>query len=330
MRRLLVLVVVLAVLVPACSREGQGGGEGTHEPPEASPEEVAPLTGLPVEEDTNLDRPVVATKIDNNARARPQEGLGEADIVVTEVVEGGLTRFIALFHSVDPGEVGPVRSARVVDTKLLPAFTPAFAFSGAAEPTWETLRESELNTFADDVPQQSEAAGFERRSDRPRPHNLFVPVERLWELGRELPSAEQPWGFDPDPPRGGTKATAFSIAYSPSDESAWRWDAGDERWLRAQGGGEHVDASGRNLGAENVVVVRTEDPKGESVIGRGDAMLFRNGRAYEARWRKATVDSHFEWMTADGEALDLQPGRTWIEIVPQNGALEVATPSDDG
>lgn len=333
MRRLsvfLILLTVLAVGLGACRN-----GARERQIPESSPREeqvVAPLTGMPVEDEAVLDRPVLAVKIDNNPKARPQKGLGQADVRVTEIVEGGLTRFIAIFHSTDPGSIGPIRSARPVDTLLLPAYSPVFAFSGAAEPTWETLRETNLVTVADDVPRQRKAAGFTRDSDRPRPHNLFVEAQNLWNLEQaaKLPAPEQAWKFDPEAPEGGRKAVAMSMAYSPSDEAAWQWDEGEKRWLRSIKGEPHVAADGDRLGADNVVVVRTEDPRGHSVVGMGEAVVFRDGRSYEAEWRKPTADSHFRWVGPDGRPLSLHPGSTWIELVPQNGRLEVARPSDDG
>lgn len=327
---LLILLTAFAVGLGACRN-----GARERDIPESSPGDeqvVAPLTGMPVEDEAVLDRPVVALKIDNNRKARPQRGLGQADVRVTEIVEGGLTRFIAIFHSTDPGVVGPIRSARPVDTLLLPAYSPVFAFSGAADPTWETLRESELVTVADDVPRQREAAGFTRDSDRPRPHNLFVEAENLWGLEQadNLPAPEQTWNFNPEPPDGGRRAVAMSMAYSPSAEAAWEWDDGDERWVRAIRGEPHVDADGDRLGAENVIVVRTEDPEGHSVVGTGEAVVFRDGRTYQAEWRKPTADSHFRWVDSDGQPLSLRPGSTWIELVPQDGRLEVARPSNDG
>jgi Protein of unknown function (DUF3048) N-terminal domain len=75
---------------------------------------------------------VLAVKIDNLAPARPQTGLAGADIVYVLPVEGGLSRFLAVFSSHFPPVIGPVRSAREDDLELLRQFgRPAFAYSGA-------------------------------------------------------------------------------------------------------------------------------------------------------------------------------------------------------
>src|SRR5207237_3959294 len=92
---------------------------------------AAPLTGLPMDI-VRARRPVLVVKIDNAPKARPQIGLNQADVVFEEGVEGGITRFAALFHSEMSKPVGPVRSARSTDIKIVSALHhPLFAYSGA-------------------------------------------------------------------------------------------------------------------------------------------------------------------------------------------------------
>ena len=111
---------------------GSGDGVPTWPPYEPLPAVagVAALTGFAADSSVT-SRPVVAVKIDNYWRARPQWGLDEADVVIEENVEG-VTRFVALFHSRTPAVLGPVRSARTGDLDLLAAMNrPVFAYSGA-------------------------------------------------------------------------------------------------------------------------------------------------------------------------------------------------------
>ena len=94
------------------------GGPGT--PPAApapgrSSQLYSPFTGEPVK----ALGPVLAVKIDNLAPARPQTGLAGADIVYVLPVEGGLSRFLAVYSSHVSPVIGPVRSAREDDLELL-------------------------------------------------------------------------------------------------------------------------------------------------------------------------------------------------------------------
>src|SRR5207253_6764610 len=97
-------------------------GFGPAGPPPAVPAPptmaASPLTGLPMDI-VRSKRPVLVVKIDNAPKARPQIGLNQADVVFEEGVEGGITRFAALFHSEESKPVGPVRSARSTDIKIV-------------------------------------------------------------------------------------------------------------------------------------------------------------------------------------------------------------------
>ena len=171
------LVVVLA---------GRGVPPAAQKPsPGRSSQLYSPFTGEPV---TALG-PVLAVKIDNLAPARPQTGLAGADIVYVLPVEGGLSRFLAVFSSHVPPVIGPVRSAREDDLELLRQFgRPAFAYSGAQPqllPVVERARTVDL--YAGRVP-VSPWPGYFRDLRRVAPHNLYARTSRLL---AEAPGASQ-------------------------------------------------------------------------------------------------------------------------------------------
>ncbi|HEX7131024.1 MAG TPA: DUF3048 domain-containing protein [Iamia sp.] len=150
--------------------------------PEDQPDNgsFAPLTGLPVADPALLGRAALAVKIDNldipGETSVPQTGLAFADVVVEEVVEGGITRFVAVLHSTDAPEVGPVRSARTTDVHLLPVLgRPLFAYSGGNPGVLRAVRESPAL-----VDRGGEwAPAYVRIRGRRPPHNLYL---RPWEI----------------------------------------------------------------------------------------------------------------------------------------------------
>ena len=152
------LVVVLAGrgVPPAAPKPSTG----------CSSQLYSPFTGEPM---TSLG-PVLAVKIDNLAPARPQTGLAGADIVYVLPVEGGLSRFLAVYSSDSPPVIGPVRSAREDDLELLRQFgRPAFAYSGAQPqllPVVETARTVDLYAGRASV-----ASSYFRDLRRVAPHN---------------------------------------------------------------------------------------------------------------------------------------------------------------
>ena len=81
---------------------------------EPMPIGFAPLRGTPADP-AAMRHPSIAVKIDNHEDARPQIALNRTDLVFEELVEGGLTRYVAVWHSDVPDAVGPVRSIRPMD-----------------------------------------------------------------------------------------------------------------------------------------------------------------------------------------------------------------------
>jgi hypothetical protein len=339
-RRILCLVVPLALALVACGGADEPVAvDPTDEPTESTTVEpeatataeptptptpdgpVAPLTGLPVEDEEVLERFVLAVKVDNLAPARPQSGLNGADVVFVELVESA-TRLLALFHSTDPGEVGPVRSGRMVDADLLPPLGPLFTISGADTPVWPVLREA-----LPMVREEGQGGGWRRDRSRRAPYNLYLSPAAQWESAAgELDPAERHWEFAAEPPGGGARADRLDLRYPTSWGSAWHWDGGASAWLRDEQGAPHVDIEGERLSATNVVVAHVERTGSTTrpfePIGEGDAVVFRDGQAFEARWRKEGRDEQFEWLTADGEPFPLAPGRTWVELLPGGGTLD--------
>ena len=141
--------------------------------------------------------PILAVKIDNYWRARPQYGLDEADAIIEENVEG-VTRFVALFQTVHPPVVGPVRSARTGDLDLLAAMNrPVFAYSGANGGVMAWLASAESSGVIVDYSAQRRPCYF-REPTRPGPHNLLMdPVCAVAQADAEDPGAARP---PPRPP----------------------------------------------------------------------------------------------------------------------------------
>ncbi|MGH9022342.1 MAG: DUF3048 domain-containing protein, partial [Acidimicrobiia bacterium] len=184
---------------------------------------VAPLTGLPDPSGAVTSRPALSMKIDNAPRARPQAGLEQADVVFEEVVEGGSTRFIAVFHSKDAGEVGPVRSVRPMDPQILAPLKGLFGYSGGIPAFISLLHDSPVS----DVGFDRVTAAYRAERARPRPHNLFGSLAALWA------KAEGAAAAPPDPlftylgtgeAFGGEPVAGVTISYSKSVSAAYDYD----------------------------------------------------------------------------------------------------------
>ncbi|XVV00217.1 DUF3048 domain-containing protein [Actinosynnema sp. CA-248983] len=258
---------------------------------------------------------VYIVKIDNAPAARPQTGLGTADVVFVEPVEGGLTRFAAVYSS-PPDVVGPVRSARETDLELLAQYgSPVLAYSGSAPVLNPLLERSGLVRAA---PEDAPDAYF-RDNARVAPHNLYVRPRDLPNPGAGPEVAPQP---GPAPP-GGRPVTAWEVTY-PSARFDLRWNGG---WAVAADGEPLRSTEKGQVSAANVVVqqvttragVAVEDASGSPspvivTIGSGPAVLLRDGLAFDVSWTRPTPAEPTRF-TAGGAEVPLAPGPTWVFLV---------------
>ncbi|MCA1840559.1 MAG: DUF3048 domain-containing protein [Actinomycetota bacterium] len=179
MRTRHLLAASLTMILFACSSGGTKPTASPRPSPSPSPKPVfCPLTGVETTRSKKLDRPPLAVKIENSTPARPQAGLDAADIVYEELAEGGITRFMAIFHCADSSDLGPVRSARLVDPDILQAYAPVlFGYSGANPIVDSKVRSTRGITDLEDDGVHGKA--YHRQKGRPAPHNLFTTIDAL-------------------------------------------------------------------------------------------------------------------------------------------------------
>ena len=292
--------------------------------PLAAVDGVAALTGLPADT-TVTQRPVLAVKIDNYGAARPQWGLDQADAVLEVNVEG-VSRFVALFHSDLPPQLGPVRSARTGDLDLLTAMNrPVFAFSGANPGVTQWIASAAGSGVLVDFSAQHSPC-YSRSPDRAGPHNLLVDPACALATTTDAGPARPLWQivatWVPAPPVTASADTTFTV---PMDgvHVEWTWDAASGIYLRSQDGQPHVAVSGARLAADNVVELATSyvpspvDARSPNAVtvGSGIAVVHRDGIAIPATWSRATAYDQFEFRdAATNEAIALDTGTTFLEF----------------
>ncbi|WP_166787892.1 DUF3048 domain-containing protein [Cryobacterium adonitolivorans] len=289
-----------------------------------------PLRGMPVDPSA-AENPSLAVKIDNHPAARPQIGLERADLVFEELVEGGLTRYAALWHSDVPESVGPVRSIRPMDPEILGSFGGIVAYSGGQPQFVDQMKAAPLlNVSFDD---DSEGL-FVRADDRDSPHDVVLAAAETVALHSDL--APPPRQFDyadsaaeATAALAGDPTTGIVTRFSESNGRAWAWDPAAPAYLRSQDGAADLDTAGAQLRATNVVVLRVEVDRGSDVprtilSGSGEAWVSTSGSTMPVTWFKDAAAAPIRLADADGATVELAPGNTWIELVPaDDGSVEL-------
>lgn len=309
-------LVAAALLLAGCSGGDEPAPKEEPEPTSQAPVEEPehwPLTGLEVKGELP-ENAVLVTKVDNTGSSAPQIGLGSADLVVEELVEGGMTRLAAFYYSKMPKTIGPVRSMRASDIGIVPKGSTVVT-SGAAQVTLNRVN-------AAGIPWITEGAKeVFREPSRSAPYNLFAHLADIAKRvkAEEVPDAYLPFGDEADLPKGipARRLTADFGAHSTS----WEFR-----------GGKYVNtnsyaAQGDEFPATSVLVLRVKvgdagykDPAGYPVPetkfeGQGKALLFHGGRLVRGTWQKDGHRGAITLKTKDGD-LVVPAGHVWIELVP--------------
>jgi hypothetical protein len=327
------LVGLTLGVTTACGPDATAAPAGTTTPdattPAPPPPVLWPLTGVD-SAGADVARPALAVKVENSVDARPQTGLNAADTVWEEVVEGGISRYVAVYHSTLPSAVGPVRSVRPMDPAIAGPLRGLLAFSGGQKPFIAATREAGLQ-----VVDPGTGPGFTRIAERVPPHNTYVDPAVLLAQADPGHAAAPPAQFvvagageQPTAAVAGTPAAVLDVRLSRIATPRWTWSQPDAVWLRAEGSTPAVEADGAPLRATNVVVLRVDvvdtrfvdsagNPVPETVVvGSGEALVATGGRTVPVRWSKASVTDPVVLTGADGQPVRLAPGSTWVELVP--------------
>ncbi|HEY5165761.1 MAG TPA: DUF3048 domain-containing protein [Acidimicrobiia bacterium] len=288
---------------------------------------AAPLTGRPDPTGVARRRPALAVKIENTPDARPQAGLDTADVVYEEQVEGGITRFWAVFNSVSPGDVGPIRSVRAMDPNIVTPLHGIAAFSGGTLSNETLIRRAPV-TWVD---QTNAGPAFYRTPTRAAPHNLYAHTALLWERpARPGPPPPLFHYRDTVAPHRGTPASTVTLGFAAPYNVTYTYQAPTHTWMRSYGTTPHRAASGRPLAPTNVIIQFVTYGSGGDAQLLGDApdqpaWVLRDGTLITGRWAKPDPATPTQFTDPSGAPIALRPGPTWVELLPASASVRTTT-----
>ncbi|MGI5839569.1 MAG: DUF3048 domain-containing protein [bacterium] len=327
MRKIVIGILTCLTLLLLLSGCGSHTAPTQIEEPPPAPEEPPPEPALP-------DLPgAVFVSVENHPNARPQSGLDKADLVIEMDSEAGITRFLALYYSEAAGEIGPVRSARSYFVQIVKAFDSPFAHAGGSEEALLLLKTLKIKNL-DEI--YGSGAYFWRSRNRKMPHNLYTSTDLLVQGAEKkgyklLPYSPLPEGT----PTGGAETSALSLKYANNKYykyiTEYRYDG--NLYAKYVNGEPLLDSGGSQIAAANVIVIvaqskwlGNQDPPltDIKIVGSGPAYYFTQGKIFTGEWKKAAPGAHFQF-TAGGETMQFSPGKTWINVIPSESALDYIT-----
>lgn len=292
------------------------------EPVEEPKPTVSVMTGLPVDDEVNT-RNVTGVMIENSPDARPQAGLVSADVVYEAVAEGGITRFLALFHDDEPKYVGPIRSARPYYLDWVKPFHAGLAHVGGSPLALQLIKNNRVR----DLDQFHNPGAYERISSRYAPHNMYSGIDKLNQLEKEKKFTPGNFkSFERKETKGETpeSITASQIDFTmsgPLYNAQFNFSKKENKYLRSQAGRKHLDdKTGKQIQPDVVIaLITTKGQDGNYTTyrtrGSGSILVFQDGQVIKGKWSKKTIDTQLKFTDMSGQPLLLNPGKVWITVV---------------
>ncbi|MBF0499967.1 MAG: DUF3048 domain-containing protein [Candidatus Riflebacteria bacterium] len=266
----------------------------------------------------------IAIMIENHNQARPQTGLEEAEVVYEIPVEGGITRFMALFYHV-AGIIGPVRSCRdyFIDRAL--EVNALYVHCGGSPQGYQHIEDAKVLSI-DEI---SNGEPFFRDMSRKPPHNLYAKMKNIIDyeaqkFPMELPYQKVPLLYGLKPTASHRVNNGVTIQYHSNYSVAYRFNSRRNSYDRYMNGLQHLDrVSMRPLTPGTIIIqeaaMKVIDEKGRqdiSFIGQGRAFIMFGGTIIPAIWKKSAIREFSRFFDEQGNPIvfsNTQP--IWIQVV---------------
>lgn len=298
---------------------------------------VLPENNLKIVDLNSKSRPY-AVMINNLGTARPlQSGLQDAMIIYEIIVEGGLTRYMAVFQDQSTARIGSIRSARHYFLDYALENDAIYVHHGRSPQALEDF--SKLGVDRIEV---SDSTGWRDKTlGVSTEHTLFTNIEKLNNgIGSKRTTRNKDYllnyskdEVDISKLEGAKVANNVSITYSGSVTSSYTYDAENKVYLRSVNGKAHTDyVTGKQYTFKNIITyqVDNEDIPGDykhrqnvNTVGNGTGYYITDGYAVPITWEKKSRSEQTVYKYTDGTEIKVNDGNTFIQIQPKNKELVI-------
>lgn len=315
-------------------------------PEPVGPAGINPLTGLPMEPEYEQNRPV-AVMLNNLKKAQPQLGVSMADIIYEVPAEGGITRMLGVYQTLDGvGNLGSIRSARPYYIELAMGHDALYVHAGGSPEAYQDLKSWKVDYIDGVNGSASQSAVFwrdpERKKNKGYEHSLLASgetIQSFWDNSK-YPKTHQddysyPQTFTDDPLTGGTAAEHIKLYYTSYKTGLFDYDAETGKYLVSQYQAPYVDGNtGEQVGVTNLLILETSisaisgDTAGRLKVrttGEGEGTLYRSGQCIPIHWSRSNRDVPFSYTTSDGQPLALGRGNSYVCLInPGSSRVELS------
>lgn len=266
--------------------------------------------------------------VENSKKARPQSGIAYADIVYEILVEGGITRYLALFQSQTSKNIGPVRSTRPYIQETTIPYNIGYAHSGGSYQALDQIKELGLKS----INEMKYGNYFWRYSKRKAPHNLYTEAEKIKKLFSQKGysnATKFPYSFTNEVDSILTDAKTVKV--TPSYYTSATFEYKDNKYFRYQDGVADKDLrTDKPVSVENIIVQLTDVTYLNNeykhielrLLGEGEGFLFQGGKAKKVTWKRDNIKNYTRLYNEDGKEVKLLSGQTWWYLINKKSKVE--------
>ncbi|MFR8505842.1 MAG: DUF3048 domain-containing protein [Peptoniphilus sp.] len=325
----LLLVGLAATTLVACGKTIENKNQ---EPEVKEPEKIVYYTPLTHEERDNEDqakKKIFAVMLDNHDDARPQAQISKADIIYEYRVEGEFTRYMALFQSNFPENVGPVRSARPYFVQTAKEYNAIYAHWGGSVAGLEEVKKRNVVDL-DGIALEGIVFHRNKNVGKRAPHNGYISLPELEkylvEKGVDVNDNTASLNFyDKEANIEGLDVGEITLNFNNRYKTNFIYDEATGKYKYIRQGQPVIDEStGQEFDTDNLVVLFQKGvvagPKGTlkmANIGTGTGLLLQKGKLAPITWEKANEDARTILKYPDETEVKFYPGRTFFSIVDE-------------
>ena len=288
--------------------------------------------------DLNSKTRPYAIMINNLGVARPlQSGLQDAMIIYEMIVEGGLTRYMAVFQDQNTERIGSIRSARHYFLDYVLENDAIYVHHGNSPQAAADFKTLNIDRISVDA---SKTGWRDKSLNVSTEHTLFTSIAKLNNgVGNKrktrnkdflLNYSETP--IDLSTKEGAIKANNIEITYSGSVKSSYEYDESAQNYKRSVNGKAHTDyVTKKQYTFKNIITYQVsntslndgsgKDRQTLDNIGSGEGYYITNGYAVPITWSKSSRSSQTVYKYKDGTEIDVNDGNTFIQIQPKGKNL---------
>lgn len=325
---IIVAGVLLGIKIMKSKNSDESGGEVISLGKEHIEEKKEPKINI----FSGNDRPI-AVMIDNHKDAWPQAGINEAYMVYEIIVEGGESRFMALFKGKNIDKIGPIRSSRhyFLDYVLEnDAIYVHYGWSPKAEKDISTLNINNINGITESTGKD----GFWRAKDKAKPHNAVTSTDNILKMankkGYRTTSEEKSvlnYVEDDLELESDIIANSVKIPYSTLHTVEYKYNKEKKVYERYARGTRQKDWDSKSgIDTKNIIITfakNTDLKDGENKdrqdledVGVLNGYYITNGKAIKIKCEKLSRTAKTVYKNLAGEIIKINDGNTFVQICP--------------